>query len=48
MGSLKEQHQRDAASLKTLLNEAENQAKDAQNEVDINKFKFVFFIALYV
>ncbi|XP_053233877.1 sarcolemmal membrane-associated protein isoform X14 [Podarcis raffonei] len=32
MGSLKEQHQRDAASLKTLLNEAENQAKDAQNE----------------
>ncbi|XP_053233862.1 sarcolemmal membrane-associated protein isoform X1 [Podarcis raffonei] len=34
MGSLKEQHQRDAASLKTLLNEAENQAKDAQNEYE--------------
>ncbi|KAF7249825.1 Sarcolemmal membrane-associated protein [Varanus komodoensis] len=34
MGSLKEEHQRDAASLKTLLNEAENQAKDAQNEYE--------------
>ncbi|KAJ6668357.1 hypothetical protein lerEdw1_015734 [Lerista edwardsae] len=34
MGSLKEQHQRDATSLKTLLNEAENQAKDAQNEYE--------------
>nr|XP_028574956.1 sarcolemmal membrane-associated protein isoform X4 [Podarcis muralis] len=34
MGSLKEQHQRDAASLKALLNEAENQAKDAQNEYE--------------
>ncbi|XP_034962273.1 sarcolemmal membrane-associated protein isoform X3 [Zootoca vivipara] len=34
MGSLKEQHQRDAASLKTLLNEAENQAKDVQNEYE--------------
>ncbi|XP_066470883.1 sarcolemmal membrane-associated protein isoform X15 [Tiliqua scincoides] len=34
VGSLKEQHQRDATSLKTLLNEAENQAKDAQNEYE--------------
>ncbi|XP_054831436.1 sarcolemmal membrane-associated protein isoform X16 [Eublepharis macularius] len=34
MGSLKEQHQRDAASLKTLLNAAENQAKDAQKEYE--------------
>ncbi|KAM6470427.1 sarcolemmal membrane-associated protein isoform 16-T17 [Liasis olivaceus] len=34
MGSLKEEHQRDAATLKTLLNEAENQAKDAQNEYE--------------
>lgn len=37
MGSLKEQHQRDAASLKTLLNEAEKQAKDAQKEVSISQ-----------
>ncbi|XP_032065147.1 sarcolemmal membrane-associated protein isoform X5 [Thamnophis elegans] len=34
MGSLKEEHQRDAITLKTLLNEAENQAKDAQNEYE--------------
>ncbi|XP_062977399.1 sarcolemmal membrane-associated protein isoform X27 [Elgaria multicarinata webbii] len=34
MGSLKEEHQRDSASLKTLLNEAENQVKDAQNEYE--------------
>ncbi|XP_058022809.1 sarcolemmal membrane-associated protein isoform X6 [Ahaetulla prasina] len=34
MGSLKEEHQRDANTLKTLLNEAENQAKDAQNEYE--------------
>ncbi|XP_007425309.1 sarcolemmal membrane-associated protein isoform X11 [Python bivittatus] len=34
MGSLKEEHQRDAATLKTLLNEAENQAKDALNEYE--------------
>uniref|UniRef100_A0A674JCS2 Sarcolemma associated protein n=1 Tax=Terrapene triunguis TaxID=2587831 RepID=A0A674JCS2_9SAUR len=34
MGSLKEQHQRDAASLKTLLSEAENQAKDVQKEYE--------------
>uniref|UniRef100_A0A8C6Y778 Sarcolemmal membrane-associated protein n=1 Tax=Naja naja TaxID=35670 RepID=A0A8C6Y778_NAJNA len=34
MGSLKEEHQRDATTLKTLLNEAENQAKDAQNEYE--------------
>ncbi|XP_060095747.1 sarcolemmal membrane-associated protein isoform X15 [Heteronotia binoei] len=34
MGSLKEQHQRDATSLKTLLNEAEKQAKDAQKEYE--------------
>ncbi|XP_075794976.1 sarcolemmal membrane-associated protein isoform X8 [Pelodiscus sinensis] len=34
VGSLKEQHQRDAASLKTLLSEAENQAKDAQKEYE--------------
>ncbi|XP_065407043.1 sarcolemmal membrane-associated protein isoform X30 [Chrysemys picta bellii] len=34
VGSLKEQHQRDAASLKTLLSEAENQAKDIQKEYE--------------
>ncbi|XP_061474299.1 sarcolemmal membrane-associated protein isoform X14 [Rhineura floridana] len=34
MGSLKEQHHQHAAGLKTLLNEAENQAKDAQNEYE--------------
>ncbi|XP_039204041.1 sarcolemmal membrane-associated protein isoform X13 [Crotalus tigris] len=34
MGSLKEEHQRDATTLKTLLNEAENQAKGAQNEYE--------------
>ncbi|XP_048346645.1 sarcolemmal membrane-associated protein isoform X2 [Sphaerodactylus townsendi] len=34
MGSLKEQHQRDAAGLKTLLNDAENQAKDVQKEYE--------------
>ncbi|XP_053148428.1 sarcolemmal membrane-associated protein isoform X15 [Hemicordylus capensis] len=34
VGSLKEQHQRDTNSLKTRLNEAENQAKDAQNEYE--------------
>ncbi|XP_077181589.1 sarcolemmal membrane-associated protein isoform X21 [Paroedura picta] len=34
MGSLKEQHQRDAVSLKTLLNEAEKQAKDAQKDYE--------------
>lgn len=34
VGSLKEQHQRDAASLKTLLSEAENQAKDVQKEFE--------------
>ncbi|XP_030427208.1 sarcolemmal membrane-associated protein isoform X3 [Gopherus evgoodei] len=34
VGSLKEQHQRDAASLKTLLSEAENQAKDVQKEYE--------------
>ncbi|XP_078241440.1 sarcolemmal membrane-associated protein isoform X43 [Pogona vitticeps] len=34
MGSLKEEHQQDAATLKTLLSEAENQAKDAQNEYE--------------
>nr|XP_056723276.1 sarcolemmal membrane-associated protein isoform X2 [Euleptes europaea] len=34
MGSLKEQHQRDAAGLKTLLNAAESQAKDVQKEYE--------------
>lgn len=33
MGSLREKHQRDAASLKTQLSEAESQAKDFQKEV---------------
>nr|XP_019579742.1 PREDICTED: sarcolemmal membrane-associated protein isoform X18 [Rhinolophus sinicus] len=33
MGSLKEQHLRDSADLKTLLSKAENQAKDVQKEV---------------
>ncbi|XP_067159839.1 sarcolemmal membrane-associated protein isoform X13 [Apteryx mantelli] len=32
MGSLREKHQRDAASLKSQLSEAENQAKDVQKE----------------
>uniref|UniRef100_A0A670IPD5 Sarcolemmal membrane-associated protein n=1 Tax=Podarcis muralis TaxID=64176 RepID=A0A670IPD5_PODMU len=40
MGSLKEQHQRDAASLKALLNEAENQAKDTQTILSELKSKF--------
>ncbi|XP_045146006.1 sarcolemmal membrane-associated protein isoform X3 [Echinops telfairi] len=34
VGSLKEQHLRDAADLKTLLNKAENQAKDVQKEYE--------------
>ncbi|XP_038596478.1 sarcolemmal membrane-associated protein isoform X25 [Tachyglossus aculeatus] len=34
MGFLKEQHQRDSAGLKTLLNKAENQAKDVQKEYE--------------
>ncbi|XP_019350980.1 sarcolemmal membrane-associated protein isoform X13 [Alligator mississippiensis] len=34
MGTLREQHQRDAASLKSLLTEAENQAKDVQKEYE--------------
>ncbi|XP_041316676.1 sarcolemmal membrane-associated protein isoform X18 [Pyrgilauda ruficollis] len=34
MGSLKEKHQRDAASLKTQLSEAESQAKDFQKEYE--------------
>ncbi|XP_034292419.1 sarcolemmal membrane-associated protein isoform X13 [Pantherophis guttatus] len=34
MGSLKEEHQRDATTLKTLLNEAEIQAKDAHSEYE--------------
>ncbi|NWQ82801.1 SLMAP protein, partial [Columbina picui] len=33
MGSLREKHQRDAASLKSQLSEAESQAKDVQKEV---------------
>ena len=33
VGSLKEQHLRDSAGLKTLLSKAENQAKDVQKEV---------------
>ncbi|XP_016847119.1 sarcolemmal membrane-associated protein isoform X41 [Anolis carolinensis] len=49
MGSLKEEHQRDAASLKTLLHEAENQAKDVQNEYEktqtiLSELKFKFEI----
>lgn len=36
MGSLREKHQRDAASLKTQLSEAESQAKDFQKEVTWN------------
>ncbi|XP_062441529.1 sarcolemmal membrane-associated protein isoform X13 [Rhea pennata] len=34
MGSLREKHQRDAASLKSQLTEAENQAKDVQKEYE--------------
>ncbi|XP_006252606.1 sarcolemmal membrane-associated protein isoform X3 [Rattus norvegicus] len=34
MGSLKEQHLRDEADLKTLLSKAENQAKDVQKEYE--------------
>lgn len=33
MGSLREKHQQDAASLKSQLSEAESQAKDVQKEV---------------
>lgn len=40
MGSLKEEHQRDASTLKTLLGEAENQAKDVQNEVAIKLIRY--------
>lgn len=36
MGSLREKHQRDAASLKSQLSEAESQAKDVQKEVTRN------------
>uniref|UniRef100_A0A8B9MZF7 Sarcolemmal membrane-associated protein n=1 Tax=Accipiter nisus TaxID=211598 RepID=A0A8B9MZF7_9AVES len=36
MGSLREKHQRDAASLKSQLSEAESQAKDVQKEVTQN------------
>lgn len=36
MGSLREKHQRDAASLKSQLSEAESQAKDVQKEVTWN------------
>ncbi|NXT56684.1 SLMAP protein, partial [Pluvianellus socialis] len=38
MGSLREKHQRDAASLKSQLSEAESQAKDVQKEYDIDCF----------
>ncbi|XP_054990405.1 sarcolemmal membrane-associated protein isoform X9 [Sorex araneus] len=34
MGTLKEQHLRDSADLKTLLSKAENQAKDVQKEYE--------------
>ncbi|NWI13850.1 SLMAP protein, partial [Crypturellus soui] len=34
MGSLREKHQRDAASLKSQLSDAENQAKDVQKEYE--------------
>ncbi|NWW81272.1 SLMAP protein, partial [Climacteris rufus] len=34
MGTLREKHQRDAASLKTQLSEAESQAKDVQKEYE--------------
>ena len=34
VGSLKEQHLRDSADLKTLLSKAENQAKDVQKEYE--------------
>ncbi|XP_042636401.1 sarcolemmal membrane-associated protein [Orycteropus afer afer] len=34
VGSLKEQHLRDSTDLKTLLNKAENQAKDVQKEYE--------------
>uniref|UniRef100_A0A8C5S1U9 Sarcolemma associated protein n=1 Tax=Laticauda laticaudata TaxID=8630 RepID=A0A8C5S1U9_LATLA len=40
MGSLKEEHQRDATTLKTLLNEAENQAKDTQTMLSELRLKF--------
>ncbi|XP_012575768.1 PREDICTED: sarcolemmal membrane-associated protein isoform X4 [Condylura cristata] len=37
VGSLKEQHLRDSADLKTLLSKAENQAKDVQKEYEKTK-----------
>lgn len=40
MGSLREKHQQDAASLKSQLSEAESQAKDVQKEVTWNTFCF--------
>lgn len=39
MGSLREKHQQDAASLKSQLSEAESQAKDVQKEVTWNCFE---------
>lgn len=41
MGSLREKHQQDAASLKSQLSEAESQAKDVQKEVTWNCFEWI-------
>ncbi|XP_068763431.1 sarcolemmal membrane-associated protein isoform X26 [Struthio camelus] len=46
MGSLREKHQRDAASLKSQLSEAENQAKDVQKEPSILQPVPAVFIGL--
>ena len=39
MGSLREKHQQDAASLKSQLSEAESQASDVRKEVTWNCFE---------
>ncbi|PNI80059.1 SLMAP isoform 6, partial [Pan troglodytes] len=48
VGSLKEQHLRDSADLKTLLSKAENQAKDVQKEPSILQPVPAVFIGLFL
>ncbi|XP_053525407.1 sarcolemmal membrane-associated protein isoform X24 [Artibeus jamaicensis] len=48
MGSLKEQHLQDSSHLKTLLNKAENQAKDVQKEPSILQPVPAVFIGLFL
>ncbi|NXY72652.1 SLMAP protein, partial [Glareola pratincola] len=47
MGSLREKHQRDAASLKSQLSEAESQAKDVQKEYERTQTLFSELKAKY-